>query len=176
MGKRQSGAAWRVDVPLLGGGPEGTLGAPFGWALGGPDPHRIELRGALEVEADRQMSLFASTEEGAPAEGTEGPLEGGAPRKGLMGALRRRAVALFKQGRALGGPSVLSVSEVSAHPKAPGVPIGHDTAKATVSLAAIRRQAADPRFLGTVSQAPLLGPPCCLEGPPRSFRGGFCCA
>lgn len=167
-GKRQSGVSWRLDLPLWGetGAPPR---APPG-ALGAPEPQQLSLKGALEIEAQRQQSVFARAErEGPPssAEGTEAPSSAGEgpPKEGWGPPCNRRSGSFVRRGlqAALGGPNLLSVSEVSVHPKLRDSRLGYDTAKATVSLSAAGRQASDPLFLGPVSSS---------QGPPR--RGLLC--
>ncbi|KAL8438558.1 hypothetical protein ACSSS7_000092 [Eimeria intestinalis] len=152
VGARQSGAALRVDVPLSGGrGPPKEGPSP----VGAPTDQQDGLKGSVEVEAYRHLSLFAAAEEGQVFDASsDGPDQKGwgstKEREGVGGPLRRRAGALWKRAvKAIRGPSVLSLSEVSVHPKLGTAPMGHDIIKTTVSLAAERRQPPDPRFLGS---------------------------
>ncbi|KAL8271674.1 hypothetical protein Esti_004387 [Eimeria stiedai] len=148
IGARQSGAAWRVDMPLYGGGP------PKEGPLGGLTAQQEGLKGSVEVEAYRHLSLYAEAEEaqGFDSRSGEVPHKGaGGPKEDVVeGPLRRRAGALWRRAvGALWGPRILALSEVSVHPKLATAPTGHDLVKTTVSLAAARRQTPDPRFLGS---------------------------
>ncbi|OEH79358.1 hypothetical protein cyc_03214 [Cyclospora cayetanensis] len=143
VGRRRSGATCRLEFPLVGA-PEG---AP---PLGAPEPGQLAIGGLLELEAHRQIALFAQEKRPEASEETEASADA-ATSTGVSGwaaTLQRRVRSVWRQASPLTDPQELSLSEAAANPQLAEAPAGHDTAKASLSISLLQRKEAHPSFLG----------------------------